>query len=333
MKRKLIMSLMILIALMGCSTSQEEKVTVHIGYQSVTAQTWGALVIKNQGLFEKHLQEKMPGTTVTVEWHDELSGAIINNNMLSGKYQIGFMGDMPLLINGYTGQTQPNYKSELIAFDGKGENGKNQAVVVKEDSSIKVVEDLKGKTVSVPVGSSAHRMLLKILKEHHILDEVTLIHQDISIGISTLESGKVDAFAGWDPYPKILTDKNSGRILADGSESTSDYLAGIAVNKDWANQNEEIVEAFIESLLEAHEFIRSSPDKAATIFAEESKFPESITRQEVTNIRWEATINEKDKETLKNGLDFLSDIGKIQTYDLNKFIQTKYYDAVLDRAK
>lgn len=34
--------------------STNGKVTINIGYQSITAQTWGALIIKHQHLFEKN---------------------------------------------------------------------------------------------------------------------------------------------------------------------------------------------------------------------------------------------------------------------------------------
>jgi len=186
--------------------------------------------------------------------------------------------------------------------------------------------------VSVPIGSSAHRMLLKILRDYEILQDVIIIHQDINIGISSLESGKVDALAAWAPYPKLLEGNKVARVLVDGSESGSDYLAGVVVNKKWAKQNEKIVIAFIQSLLDAHEFIKDSPEKAATIFAEESGFPETITSQEVANITWDITIREQDKETLRSGLQFLSNIQKMKPYDLNSFIETKYYRAAIKQA-
>ena len=57
---------------------------------------------------------------------------------------------MPSLLNGVMGITQPNYHSVLLAADGKGAGGRNQAIVVPNGSNIKKLEDLAGKTRDQP---------------------------------------------------------------------------------------------------------------------------------------------------------------------------------------
>lgn len=148
----------------------KEKIEINIGYQSITAQTWGALIIKNQNLLERKLKQYYPDAFIKVNWYDEVSGSIINNNMIAHKYQIGYMGDMACILNLFYGDQENKYNSRLVAFDGKGICGKNQSLMVSPRSKIKSLQDLKGKTVSVPIGSSAHRMLLEILKKSNLLD-------------------------------------------------------------------------------------------------------------------------------------------------------------------
>ena len=58
---------------------------IHIGYQSVTSQTWSALIIKNKKIFEKKLEREYPDMKIRVVWHDEISGSVINTSMLSKK--------------------------------------------------------------------------------------------------------------------------------------------------------------------------------------------------------------------------------------------------------
>ena len=88
----------------------------------------GALIEKNQKLLEKKIAEKYEDAEVSIIWHDELSGSAINNNMLAHKYQFGYMGDMPCIINLYNSYTDVGYSSYLLALDGKGINGLNQAI-------------------------------------------------------------------------------------------------------------------------------------------------------------------------------------------------------------
>ena len=70
---------------------------------------------------------------------------------------------MPLILNMYKAHTLKNYNSKLVAIDGIGKNGLNQSIVVPIDSEISKIEDLKNKTISTPIGSSAHFMLMKVL--------------------------------------------------------------------------------------------------------------------------------------------------------------------------
>lgn len=316
----------------GCNkvNVNNKTVKVDIGYQSVTAQTWGALVVKNKKIFEEKLKKMYPNKTFEITWHDETSGAIINNNMVAQKYQIGFMGDMPCLINGYKGITTEGYTSALIALDGKGENGKNQSILISKDNNeIKKIEDLEGKTVAVPIGSSAHRMLLNILKQNNLVNKVNVVHQEINIASDLLKTNKIDALAAWDPYPRYLTQENQVKTLANGEESKADYLTGIMVNKKWAEDNRDIVVAFLESLLEAHKYLNENYEEASKILSLESKFPNSITLDEVRNIRWDAAIYKKDTDTLKDDLKFLSDLNKLETFEVEKIIDTSYLDTAV----
>lgn len=190
--------------------NDQETVTITIGYQSPTAQTWGALIIKNQKLYEKYLKQLHPDKNFKIEWFDAPAGSVLNNNMVGGKIQISFLGDMPSLLNGVMGITQKNYRSVFIAFDGKGKNGRNQAILVPKGSAIKDVKDLEGKTVSTPIGSSAHRMLLDALEQNNMVDKVKIIDQSVTLGMQSIEQNKIAAHSSWEPYPSLITKKILG---------------------------------------------------------------------------------------------------------------------------
>lgn len=293
---------------------------IHIGYQSVTSQTWSALIIKNKKIFEKKLEREYPDMKIRVVWHDEISGSVINTSMLSNKIDIGFMGDMPLILNMYKAHTLKDYNSKLVAIDGIGKNGLNQSIVVPIDSEISKIEDLKNKTISTPIGSSAHFMLMKVLKEYDLVDTVEIVHQDVAMANQLLSNNKIDAFSIWEPYPTLLINSNVAKKIVDGTESQTDYLAGVIVNKKWYDENHSIANLFIESLDEAHEFIKSNPDEAANIFSDESGFDYDITFDVINNIKWESKINDSIIENLKEKKEFLIEIGQIKEFDLNENI-------------
>ncbi len=299
----------------------DNSIKIYIGYQSVTSQTWTALIVKNKNIFEEKLKRAFPNQKYKVVWSDEISGAVINTAMISGKCHFGFMGDMPCLLNMNKSIELEAFESALLCFTGKGEGGKNQSIVVPKDSNIKTVYDLKGKKVSVPIGSSAHYMLLSILDKYGITDDVEIVHQDIGLASQMLNTNKSDAFAIWAPYPNFLEELEQGRILVDGAESNKDYLAGVMVHKGWANENKEIVKLFIESLQEAQQFIKGNPNEAAEIFSKESGFDLKIAKKEVYSIEWVASTSESDLMSLEDKLKFLIDNKNIKNkFDITKFV-------------
>ncbi|MBW7476045.1 ABC transporter substrate-binding protein [Paenibacillus oenotherae] len=327
-----------LLLIQGCSTEGGEKppigkadgvenkqATITIGYQSPTAQTWGALVIKNKQLFEKHLKELAPSDKVTVEWFDAPAGSVLNNNMNGGKIQLSFLGDMPSLLNGVMGISQANYRSVFLAIDGKGKGGRNQAIVVPNGSGIGRIEDLAGKTVSTPIGSSSHRMLLEALRKKDLVDEVTIVDQSVTIGMQSIEQNKIIAHSTWEPYPSLIQHRGIGQLLLPGEATEIDYLTGVVANRDWVEANKSYALAFLRALHEAHVFIAEHPDETVEIFQAESKFPREVCQRMVDHIRFDAVIYNKDVATLTGSAEFLAEIGKLKKkLPLESFIDDSY---------
>jgi NitT/TauT family transport system substrate-binding protein len=306
--------------------SSKEVVKIGIGYQAPTAQTWGALIIKNKKLYEKYLQEKYPDKVFEIEWFNSPSGPPLTNNMIAGKLQLALMGDMPILINGEQGQTSRNYKSVFLAFDGKGAGGKNQAILIPKGSNTKI-EDLKGKTISTILGSSAHRMLLVALDKYGLTNDVTIVNQDVTVGMSNIEQNKITAHATWEPYPSLIQTKGIGDVLLDGSETNVDYLDGVVADRTWVENNQGYAVAFLKALIDSHKFIRENPEEAARIFHEETQYPLDVTQKVVQNIRFDAAIYTKDITTLEGSRDFLKKLEKLKNIDLNKFVDDQYVKA------
>jgi len=302
------------------------KVTIGIGYQSPTAQTWGAVIMKNQKLFEKELSEKFPKQEFTIDWFNSPSGPPLTNNMIASKLQLSFMGDMPILINGEKGQTMPNYKSVFVGFDGKGAGGKNQSIMVPNDSKIKNMKDLEGKTVSTILGSSAHRMLLAALDKYGMTNKVNIVNQDVMVGMSSIEQNKIDAHATWEPYPSLIMYNKVGKVLLDGTDTNVDYLDGIVADRTWAESHPDYMIAFMKALLKAHKLLRENPDKAAEIFAEETGYPLDVCKKMAQNIWFDAAIYDKDLKTLVGSKEFLIQLDKLKQLDMKQFVDSSYLE-------
>ncbi len=106
-----------------------------------------------------------PTSSFELDWNNFTSGPPVTNGMMANKLQFGAMGDYPLVVNGFTFQSNPESKSQLVAVAAYNIHGSGNGLVVHKDSSYYQLSDLKGKVVSVPFGSAAHGMMLKAMQD------------------------------------------------------------------------------------------------------------------------------------------------------------------------
>lgn len=242
-----------------------ETIEIAIGHQSMCTDTYTAgIVVKEMGLLEKHLptEGKYADADYDISWSDYSSGGPITNQMLAGKLQIGVMGDYPLIVNGAKFQETDSLRTLYVAGTGYNLKGSGNAIVVPVDSDVYALGDLEGEAVSTPVGSAAWGMLLKALQDADMVDKVSLRNQSPAVGAANIAAGKIAAHSDFCPWSEIMEFRGTGRKIYDGSEAGVPYLHGVVVRQDFAEAYPEVVTAFLKAVIEAGEWIRSSPMEA-----------------------------------------------------------------------
>ncbi|MBI4712511.1 MAG: NrtA/SsuA/CpmA family ABC transporter substrate-binding protein [Planctomycetes bacterium] len=125
------------------------------------------------------------------------------------------------------------------------------ALLVPANSPVKELADLKGKKVAVSFGTSAHRNLLKWLKEKGIKPaELQLLNLAEPMA-GLLENKTIDAIVVTDPVlEQYLRAKQPPRAIVD-----SHHFALALVSNDYYGKNPEAVNKFINVLKETFFFI------------------------------------------------------------------------------
>ena len=130
-------------ALAGCSVDQPGqeagKPTIRIGYQTFPS---GDLVVKNSRWLEEALPE------YNIKWIKFDSGADVNTAFIAKELDFGALGSSPVA----RGLSEPLNIPYKVAFvlDVAGDN---EALVVRNDSGIDTIAQLKGKRVATPFAS------------------------------------------------------------------------------------------------------------------------------------------------------------------------------------
>lgn len=248
------------------SVSSAETIRIAVGHQSKCTDTYSAgIILKELGLIQKYLPKdgKYKDVTYEFEWKDYDSGSPITNQMLANKLDFGVMGDYPLIVNGAKFQETNSLETLYVAGTGYNQKGSGNAIVVPINSDVQSLADLKGKEISVPVGSAAWGMTLKALQDMDIKD-VTIKNQSPPVGAANIAQSKIAAHGDFCPWSEIMEFRGTGRKIYDGSEAGVPYLHGVVVRKDYSDKYPEVVVAFLKAIIAAGNWVNEDPVRAAT---------------------------------------------------------------------
>jgi NitT/TauT family transport system substrate-binding protein len=251
---------------LAAKSAGPEPVHITIGYQPYYAESWGGLVVKDKELWKKYLP---PGSTV--DWEVGLQGAVITNNMLAGKYQFGYVGDMPGIVAA-TKRSEADIR--LLELAGWANQACNIFVVRPDAPQFKnaseAIKWMNGKQVAVPKGSCGDRFAQEVFKREHVTPAAYL-NQGLEVITTNLRAGKLDAAVIWEPsatHVGELLGNKSARLVATGADwglNDSALLIGL---KDYMDKNPDVAVGLIRAELDAEKFITSNYPKNACDLAQ-----------------------------------------------------------------
>ncbi len=162
-------------------------------------------VMRRDLVLRKGLADKGLG----IRFHSFLKGSDLNYYLARGDLEVVMGGDMPALTAAATDDIT------IVSLVKKGFT----SLVAAEPM---MVEDLRGKRIGYPFGSNAHYALLQTLELNGVGEnEVRLVRLNVPEMADALASGKIDAFAAWEPFPTMALQKHAGFAVIHRSLSTS----------------------------------------------------------------------------------------------------------------
>jgi taurine transport system substrate-binding protein len=179
----------------------------------------------------------------TIEWRQFGSGTEVIAAMASGDVQVAELGSSPLS-NG----TSQGLKMELFTI-AQG-IGTAESLIAKADSGIAKVEDVVGKRIAVPVGSTAHYSLMGALSHAGIAEtDLTIMSLPADQIAAAWDSGQIDAAFIWEPVQNQIL--QTGTFVL-GADQTAPWgyptFDGWVVNSDFAAANADALAAFAKTM-------------------------------------------------------------------------------------
>lgn len=229
-------------------------VELRIGYQKSSTLT---ALLRAQGT----LEQKFAGRDVRLSWSEFTSGAPLLEALNVGG--IDLSADVA--------DTVPVFAlaagAKLAYYAQETPSPAAQAILLRADSPIRQLSDLKGRKIAVAKAAGAHYLLIAALQKVGLrFSDIQPAYLSPADGRAAFENGSVDAWAVWDPYVAAAQQQVGARVLADGRGLASYrryYLASAA----YAKARPDIVQTVFDALRETGAWVKAHPQDAAVQLA------------------------------------------------------------------
>jgi len=243
------------------STQTSALQKVKIGYSQVRI-SLPIFVAAEQGIFKKN------GLDVELEMFD--TAQPLMDALCGGKVDVAGYTALPITFSGQLRSKTDLYYTTAIMED---DAHPLSMLMVKKDSSISSIKELKGKKIGILPTAAYKAWLVMILKENGISSEdVTIQNVAPAMTPSALESGTVDAMFTIDPAVTTTIQKGIGKLLYEGA-IVPKYLGSpfpfgsFNMTKDFVAKNPDTAKKIVKSLDEAIDFINANQQEAKKMMA------------------------------------------------------------------
>ena len=191
------------------SAPEPERAKIKVAYHPHIVGVGGILNAIDQGYFEEENLE--------VELVQFTSGATELAAMSSGDIDIGYLGVGAHVF-------APQGQCAVLALDSTDFSGE---IMVKADSGIQSMADLKGKNVAISAGTTSELVLSMALKLNDMeKTDVNMINMDASGKVTAFMSGQIDAISIEVPYTDQIR-KDLGEENVVTISGSKDFLKDI----------------------------------------------------------------------------------------------------------
>ena len=222
---------------------------ITLGYQK-----YGSLIIlKSTGALEKRLQE----LGVKVNWAEFQFGPPMLEALNAGSLDFATTGETPPVF------AQASKGSPIVYIANEPAAPQDEGIVVKGDSLLKSVAELKGKKVAVAKGSNAHFFLIQALAKAGLsLDDVTVVYLPPADARAAFESGDVDAWSIWDYFYAAAEAQLGARALTNGEGIIHNHVFYTS-RREFVEKYPALVEIVLEKIRKNDNWIKNNPAAAA----------------------------------------------------------------------
>jgi sulfonate transport system substrate-binding protein len=167
----------------------------------------------------------------------------------------------------------------LSLFAYQWEVGDTSGIIVRKESPIKTLADLKGKTVAVNRGGTGEYLLALALEKANVpAADVKKAYLTPPDSASALLQNKVDAWAAWSTFYTVALAEQDARVIADAGSFGSENAIVYVMRTDFANANPNVLNKVLATLRETNAWALQHRDEAAAVWEKELRVSPAVAK-------------------------------------------------------
>ena len=227
-----------------------EPEKLRIGFQKSSTLT---IFLKSRGTLEKALA----ALNVELQWHEFSSGLPLLEALNIGAVDLS--ADVADAVPPFALAAG----AKLTYYAIETPSPQAQAIVVRKDSALTSVAQLKGEKVAFAKGAGAHYLILEALAQSGLsIQDIVPAYLTPADGRAAFEGGNVAAWVIWDPFLAAVQRQSGARILVDGGKLSS-YRRFYLAATPYAQRRADVLAVVYAELQRAGEWIKKNPGPAA----------------------------------------------------------------------
>lgn len=282
---------------------------------------------------KKLLEDEFSKDGIRIELTTFDGGSAATVALGSGGIDFTYIGNNPSLRLAATGADV-----KLIGLSSWNRSNETQ-IVVKPDSPIQKIEDLKGRKVAYLSGTVRHSTFAKALKAVGLsLTDVESLNLGIESSGPALSRGDVDAIVESTGPVQTLVEKGQAKVIFDAGVSGSPEWAVphlLSVNGEFARKYPDIVARLLAVDIATARWADANPNETIDIFVQETRSSDKAVRATYPGGEFfqDPQITDEAVRALQGEEAFMANAGLLKgKVDYATWIDRSFYDAALKKA-
>ncbi|HEY9808417.1 MAG TPA: aliphatic sulfonate ABC transporter substrate-binding protein [Halomicronema sp.] len=230
----------------------------------------------------KNLEKRLAPLGYSVEWTQFPAGPPILAALGEGKIDMGYVGVVPAVF------AQANdIPFVYIGYDPSSPD--SMGILVRQNSSIKTLADLKGKKITATSKTASHYFLIRaLIKAGLSLNDVEFVDLSPLEGQEAFKQEKVDAWIGWQPYLTELQETMSVNLLTTNSQGLMNDKNFYIASRSFSNNQAELIRIIMDESRQIGRWAIENPEDAAKIISSNTTMKQNIALKLTQSRRFEA---------------------------------------------